>query len=175
MISESHQKESLGKAYILAISAQAGVSISISDHDYGVDGTFKLVTSRDDTNGKRYFEAGFALDYQLKSTINWELKDNLIIYDLEAKNYNDLIWRFNQKNSNALILLLICLPKNSSDWIDLSEEELIIRKCCYWCQLNSDTTTNSSTCRIHIPVNNLFTPEVLTSHMNKIQTGSKQL
>jgi hypothetical protein len=39
----------------------------------------------------RRVESGFSLSFQLKASTKWQLDSTYVIYDLEAKTYNDLI------------------------------------------------------------------------------------
>jgi hypothetical protein len=88
-ITEQHTEESLCFAHIYALAGVAGVNYSANRYDYGIDGHFIPVKKR----GSRFIDTGFPLDYQAKATVNWELKDGKIVYDLEAKTYNDLVER----------------------------------------------------------------------------------
>jgi hypothetical protein len=72
---------------------------------------------------------GPPLDFQAKSTVNWELADDKIVYDLEAKTFNDIVSR--TSSETTLILILLCLPKDQSGWHAASSSETILRHCCY--------------------------------------------
>ena len=159
MLTQSHTQECLSLACVHAVTGKAGVNLHVgSRHDYGVDGTFRPVIN---LNGRRV-ESGFPVDFQLKSTINWEYKGDFVVYDLEAKTYNDMIGR--AENAIPLILLLLCLPRNSAIWLAGTETELILRHCCYWMKLSGEPTGNDTKKRIRIPRSNLLTPDaVLTT------------
>ncbi|WP_425592731.1 DUF4365 domain-containing protein [Brevibacillus parabrevis] len=88
MLTEEHIKEGLSRAYVTALAHSAGMNCSIREHDYGIDGTFHEI--RINKNGRRC-ENGFRIDFQLKSCINRNVSNDYITYDLEAKNYNDLV------------------------------------------------------------------------------------
>lgn len=151
MITENHTQECLSLAFVHALTGVAGVNLQVRDrrHDYGIDGTFRPVT-----DGTRHVENGFPVDFQLKSTINWEFVEDHIVYDVEAKTYNDLVGR--EPGSIPCILILLCLPKASNEWLVGTETELVLRNCCYWIQLTGTKTDNTSTKRIHIPRKNLL-------------------
>jgi hypothetical protein len=51
-------EELLSIAHVQAVAARAGVSISNFDKDFGIDGTFRQITSI----GNRRFTSGYALD-----------------------------------------------------------------------------------------------------------------
>lgn len=101
-ITLQHTQENLCRAHILAVGAMAGVNLCFTrEQDYGVDGQFDPVVVRD---GRR-IESGFSLPFQAKSTTRWERKDSCIIYDLEAKSFNDMVTR----PEGASTLLLVAL------------------------------------------------------------------
>jgi hypothetical protein len=155
-ITEQHTEESLCFAHIYAIAGVAGVNYAINkNYDYGVDGQFTPVVNR----GGRMIDSGFPLDFQAKATINWELSDDHIVYDLESKTYNDIVLR--TPAETTLILILLCLPKIRTDWHGASCDETIMRHCCYWHSFTGEPTPNSSTRRIFVPSANLLTPASL--------------
>jgi len=57
------------------------------------------------------------------------------------------------------ILVLCCLPKEENSWLKVNEDELVIKKCCYYHFIDGKETKNSSSQRIKIPRTQLLTPE----------------
>lgn len=134
----------------------AGVIYELTtSYDYGVDGQFRSVVMR----GTRRVASGYPLDFQAKATINWELTANKIVYDLEAKAYNDMASR--TAAETTIILILLCLPKNQSEWHSCSTSETTLRHCCYWHFVSGELTENLASKRIYIPYENVLTPESL--------------
>lgn len=155
-ITEQHTEESLCFAHIYALAGVAGVNYSVKKtYDYGVDGQFSAVVAR----GTRRIDTGFPLDFQAKATVNWELVDGQIVYDLEAKTYNDIAQR--TPAESTIILILLCLPKSRNDWHDTSCEETIMRHCCYWHMIDGEPTPNTAKQRIYVPREHLLTPASL--------------
>ena len=65
MLTESHIKEGLSRAYILAVAHRAGFNCSLKrEFDYGIDGTFYDVK----VVGKRHVETGYNIDFQAKAS-----------------------------------------------------------------------------------------------------------
>jgi len=108
-------------------------------------------------------QTGFALDFQAKATTDWTLRDEHIVYDLEAKNFNDMALR--TAAETTLILILLCLPKSRVDWHGTSLTETILRHCCYWYVVDDKPTENVSGKTIYIPTKNLLTPKSLLDLM----------
>lgn len=161
-ITIQHTEESLSVAHVHALAGMAGFIANVGrPFDYGVDGSFHPVARR----GNRFTETGFPLDFQLKATINWELVDQEIVYDLDADTYNDIVSRSSAETTKLLILL--CLPPNSADWHAADQDATTLRNCCYWFLPEGTLTPNTATKRIFIPVENLLTPAVLEELMTE--------
>jgi hypothetical protein len=155
-ITLQHTQENLCRAHIQAIAAVAGVNLGLSHtQDYGVDGQFDPVVIRD---GRR-ITTGFPLPFQAKATINWDLKDGNIVYDLEAKTFNDMAMRTDAEST--LVLILLCLPPQQLDWFSVSKQSTSINHCCYWHIIREELTENGVTKRIRIPEDQLLTPQAL--------------
>ena len=143
-------------AHIYAVAGVAGVNHAYDPaHDYGVDGQFDPVIVR----GNRRVVSGHPLAFQAKATTNWELIDGHIVYDLEAKNYDDIVAR--HSSEITMILILLCMPKDQADWHLATPDATMMRNCCYWAILKGPLCGNVSTKRIHVPVANLLTPNSL--------------
>lgn len=165
MITIQHTQELLSKAYIHAIAGIAGVNFRSADvYDYGVDGSFRPVQI---INSRR-IESGVSVDFQLKSSTNWDDDGKNIGYDLEAKTYNDLVRR---DRAMPLILILLCLPKNQDEWLCWGENCLVMKRMCYWTVLDGDPTENLYSKKISIPKHQLFTPEALTEIIALVKSG----
>jgi Domain of unknown function (DUF4365) len=156
-ITEQHTEESLCLAHIYALAGVAGVNYGIHKvYDYGVDGQFNAVVTR----GNRRVDSGFPLDFQAKATVDWELSDGHIVYDLEAKTYNDMAQR--SEAETTLMLILLCLPNTRAQWHGATAHETIMRHCCYWhIILDGAQTSNTSKKRVFIPETQILTPDTL--------------
>jgi hypothetical protein len=156
-ITLQHTQESLCLAHIYALAGMAGVNYEVGDiFDYGVDGHFYPIVRR--PSGRRT-SSGYALDFQAKATVDWALKDRHIVYDLEAKTYDDMVSR--DPSETTLLLVLLCLPKSLAEWHEMTDSATTLRHCCYWQILNGEPCGNASTKRIFIPCDHLLTPDVL--------------
>lgn len=168
-MTEQHKEEALSKAYIYAIAARAGATVSIRDYDYGIDVSFHEIVEID---GDR-IECGATFNSQLKASTHWNMDTTSVIYDIKADAYNRLV-TIKNKATVPCILILMCLPKDPVEWHTICEEYLLIRKCCYWFNWQIDTKTlNSQSVRIHIPRDQLFTPEALTALFQQFSKGGQ--
>jgi len=159
--------ESLSLAFVQAISAVAGVGLSFRQFDYGIDGTFRPIH----VYNRRRLESGMPLDYQLKATTNWNLKNNSVCYHLESKTYNDLTYRNDSGASIPTILILLCLPKDKERWLEVAASQLLLRNCTYWHYIKGPRTKNSSTVKIEIPDCHIFSPDSLLQLLTGVALG----
>lgn len=166
-ITNQHKQEDLGQAYVRAVIAKAGFNLSSDNHDYGYDGTVKDVVNR----GGRYVNTGFGFDYQLKSSSNVTFNGDHLVYDLESKNYNDLT---DEEGLFPKVLILFVLPKDEAEWLTVTSDEMILKRCAWWCSLKGlPQTGNNSTKRISIPINQIFTPSAAIEIMEKVKGGKE--
>ena len=96
------------------------------------------------------------------------LRSTEVIYDMDAEAFNKIV----TYEGGVCILILCCLPKNPAEWLLLSEEQLILRRCCYWTQLGEEPTTNVSTRRISLPRAQLFTPQAVQELLERRRQGT---
>jgi hypothetical protein len=167
LLPQQSVEQLLSLAHIQAVAGQAGVSMSYFDLDYGFDGTFRSIRAR----GSRLVTQGLAIDFQLKASVNVTIELEYIVYDLEVKNYNDLIERRLSNSGIPCILLLKALPASKDEWLTASEESLVLGGGCYWAYLDGELSTNSKTVRIRISREQLFLPASLQWMLNNVDLG----
>jgi hypothetical protein len=161
LLTRQHRQEAVSRAYIQAVVGKVGMSCSITNFDYGVDLTVNHLTIADG----HYFESGFKLDIQAKSSVNATIGNDTVSYALDVRAYENL--KIDSKTPRILVLLL--LPEHESEWLEQDEERLILRIRAYWiCLKGYGPTANSSTITVAIPRGNLFNIEGLQGIMDRI-------
>ena len=137
-------QEQLSRAYTRAVIFRAGFRLSNPEvDDHGIDGTIV------DPDRRRVNR----VDFQLKATTQYEIRDDTIIYDLRVADYNRLII----DDDVPRVLILFIMPGDDSQWLSQSLDELCLRKCAYWVSLmGMPRSRNSSTARVEVPVTNVF-------------------
>lgn len=165
-ITDEHSQELLSLAYAYAVGAKAGMNVSHDRYDYGVDITYSYVQTL--PNGKRR-STSYDLKFQLKASVNVLLEESHVVYDLEVDTYNTLCsW----KGLSPCYLLVMRQPRDIERRLEINENLLTLRNCCYWYRIPSGAESNNSrTIRIRIPRCNQFTPEALTMLMNQLRQG----
>jgi len=155
MITTAHRMESLSRAYLQAIAAQAGLNYGLHAYDYGVDITLREV----EQIGGIYSDSGRAIDVQLKSTTTAIETDDEFKYDLDVRTYDHLRDEYTRANR---ILVLLLLPSTESEWIEQSHASLSLRRCAYWLNLRgSKAVESASTVRVHLPKSNILSAQAL--------------
>ena len=137
-------KEQLSVAYIHAVTARVGYELDIKSVDYrGIDG----VIENPALSGVN------RVDFQLKSSTDYEIRETEIAYDLRVENYNRLV----QEKDIPRVLILFIMPKDDAEWLIQNPDELCLRKCAYWLSLMGEApSTNTSQKRVSIPKANIF-------------------
>lgn len=133
--------------------------------DYGVDATLHLIRQR----AGILYESALRVDVQIKSTTNPLFVGDQLKYDLDVRNYHSL--RHSDPNGPPRLLLVLVLPDSEKDWLSVSEDSLVLRRCMYWSSFEgAKSTTNRRSVRVWIPRKNVFSSEFLTNWVNRYES-----
>jgi hypothetical protein len=165
-ITDQQRQELLSIAYAYAVGAKAGMNVSHSLFDHGIDLTYSYVQTL--PNGKT-LPTGYDLKFQLKASINVNMEDRNIVYDLEVDTFNRLCrWQ----GPSPCYLLVMRQPRDWEQRLEVSENLLALRDCCYWHKIPlGPVSENDYKQRIRIPRSNQFTSEALISLMDELKIG----
>lgn len=146
-------------AHLLAIAGAAGCAASLRrPDDDSIDWTLSCRLSRRPK-----------LDVQMKTWIGDDEKGREIRYPLKRKNYDDLIL---EDVLAPRVLVLVTVPRDISDWIVLSPQQLILRRCGYWVSLaGQPPSDNDTSVTVSVPRANALTVEALQGLMQRINEG----
>jgi Domain of unknown function (DUF4365) len=168
MITKAHRQEGLSWAYIQAVAAKAVFGYNPRIVDYGFDLTLQHITKRRGRLG----ESGFAVNIQARSTTISAMTGDSISYDLDVHTY-DLL-RIPRTDSIRLLVLLV-LPAVEREWLQVTDEELLLRRAAYWYSVRGEwATQNRRSIRLAIPRTQLFTPQILHDFAKRNQRGQQQ-
>ncbi len=137
-------QEQLSRAYVRAVIFRAGFRLSNPEvDDHGIDGTVV-------DPGRRGVNR---VDFQLKATTVYQIRNAEIAYDLRVEDYN----RLTIEDDVPRILILFIMPNDDTQWLIQSEDEPCLRQCARWVSLmGMSSSGNSSTVRVSVPVANVF-------------------
>jgi hypothetical protein len=166
MLPQSQRQESLSRAYVRVIAAQAGVIVGDVTQDFGIDMFLRGVEEEDGT----FSDVGPQIDLQLRTATGAEVRDTEVAYDIDIRTYNRLRRTPTQR---PCFLVLLVLPGDESQWVTQSVEELVVRRCAYWASLEGmGPTSNQATIRITISRKNVFSVEAIRSWMAPLSGGN---
>ncbi|HLK58631.1 MAG TPA: DUF4365 domain-containing protein [Chthonomonadaceae bacterium] len=163
MLIDNDRKEQLSYAYVHAVASHAGFGcdrpgIDRDSVDVTVSARGQLVATSILWSPK--------LDLQLKATACSAITGDQFSFALPMKNYNDL--RVDNTHIPRLLVILT-LPEDDADWLNHSEEQLALKRCAYWCNLQgSPASDNENTQTVHIARCNVFSPEVLREMLIRV-------
>jgi hypothetical protein len=172
-LADGHIKEGLSRAFVIAIASMCGhnieARINSTEFDYGIDGAFHTIRY---LRGARS-TSGLRLEFQMKATTKWSIRNSEVVYSLDASAFDKIVAQNSDPHPKIapVILILLCLPEDQDTWLESSEEELLLRKCCYWAALNGDLTPNEESVTIRIPQTQHFTPSALSELLQKVKDG----
>lgn len=164
MMDLSQRKEQFSHVYVHAVATVAGFQIyKYAVDDQSVDLGIAGRAVGDLSSAPR-------IDLQLKCTSTGVGREKHIVYPLKRKNYDDL------RPTDLVvprILVVVLVPKVESDWIQQSEEELIVRHCAYWTSLHGlEDIDNRRSISIRLPRRNIFSVDGLRDLMKR--AGKKE-
>jgi hypothetical protein len=161
-LSPNDIESEISYAYLHAVASHAGAGCSNANRASDGNGIDAIITGWGPFPGGGYLQE-IDIKVQLKATVGIPVINNgFLSYSLNG------ISRYNDLRSNSLathrILVVLYLPPNPSDWLSISENELILKKCAYWASLKgAPPSTNTSSQTVYIPQTQIFNSTNLKS------------
>lgn len=92
---------------------------------------------------------------QLKSTTSPKVHEGYISFTLDAPTFHKLR---NITFGGSTLLCLLCLDEDTSKWVHVDAESLVLRKVMYWCKLDSydDIPSEQDSVTLRISTSNVF-------------------
>jgi hypothetical protein len=150
--------EEISKSYLELLANRQGY-FNFNGRDYGTD--LLIRKAHFHAVRKRYLTTGRAIDFQVKSVLekNITYAPSTINFYLEVKNFDDLVDRKREKGALIpLILIVFILPDSEDEWVTVTPEKLIVKKCAYWFKLdveNPEYSENKTKVVVRIPKVNI--------------------
>ena len=160
---DTHLMEEVSLKTIELIIGKNGF-LTFHGKDYGVD--FTIRKAKFNEARRRILMSGKSIDIQLKAVLEKHVRNlensevEHVTYDLETKNFNDLVDRANENGIiQPLYLITFILPNDNKLWLTQNQKQLIVQKRAFWYQIpvGEKHTENKSTVAIDIPKVNLIT------------------
>jgi hypothetical protein len=149
-------KAGFSLAYVRAIAHAAGYFVQEMGRDFDSDGIDIEIMSKGPGGNVRSPRLGL----QVKATEH-PIKDDPFSFPLVMKNYEELR---SEQLQVPRILVVVIVPKDISEWVLASEQELVLRHCGYWLNLKGkQASNNAEIVSVKIPRSNCF-------HVTQLQT-----
>ena len=160
LLTDSDTKEALSCAYVRAVAAYVGYSVSWQDYDRdGID-------LRIQAGG--YLRPSIGLQLKATDGLGNPNSDGNYRFPLPRGNYDWLI----APSQVPRYLVVLRLPEHRAEWLAVSAESLVLRECCYWVSLEGlPETRNSSSVTVSIPGGNIFDSDALVNLIERSRQG----
>jgi len=167
-ISLNDTEAELSYAYLHAVASQAGFTCSYSNR---LEDSYRIIDARVGAGVKpdpTSILEDFEIEIQLKATSK-ELNNSSgkISYPFKGiKQYDKLR---SEVTGGRKFLILLQLPEDHKEWLNVSEEQLLLKGVAYWVSLRgAPKSTNETTQTIYIPTQNILTVDSLKNLMIRI-------
>jgi hypothetical protein len=156
-LTDNDIESEISYAYLHAVTSHAGAACVPAPRALDANGIDAMITAWGPFPGGGYLEE-VALNVQLKATkVAPAIRNGFISYFVKGiPRYDDL-----RKPTVSVqrILVVMFLPEDSSEWLAIDEEKLLLKRCAYWVCLRgaavADTATGST---VYIPKTHVFDP-----------------
>ena len=156
------REEALSKAYAHAVAAAAGYTTAV--YDYDRSGSDLLIQAGG--------HLSLMLALQLKATVNLRpilsTGGTWFSFPLKAENYEWL----RRPSQIPRLLVVLDLPRTESDWVAITTQELVLRRCAYWLNLHGSQEATAIRPTVHIPKSQIFDVPGLQGLMEQSRNGS---
>ena len=161
----NEQKQQLSVAYVHAVAARAGYACQVKVPD---EESVAVMISASGKVHEMSIIRSPRLEVQLKTTASPQLKPDYLTYPLKLKNYQDL----REETLVPKLLVVLMLPKSPAEWLEATEECMILRQCAYWASLlERPGIGNSTRVSVRLPRVQQFSVDQLQGMMRRISTG----
>jgi hypothetical protein len=163
-VTDNEQKQQLSVAYVRAVAARAGYACQVQVVD---DDSVDVVIG---AAGYVHDEAVLGsprLEVQLKATSTLRPGAKYLTFPLKPKNYQELRLRSHVPR----ILVVLVLPNDPREWIEITEECMISRRCAYWVSLlGMPERPNTSSVSVRLPRSQRFDVEQLQGLIQRVSS-----
>jgi hypothetical protein len=153
-------------AYLHAVASAAGMNCDCTNRHDDNRGVDARLTCWEHFEGS--YKEEIDLKVQLKATIdNPPTTGSHSSYFFKGVKQYDFL-REETHNQHRLLVVLY-LPNNKNEWLNVATEQLILKNCAYWVSLRgANACTNSTGETVYLPKEQLLTPDNLLNIFRKI-------
>ncbi len=169
MLAENDIKAELSYSYLHAVAARAGFGCAATNRHLDNAGVDAQVDIRERLDPGSVV-TDFSLHFQLKATSqNLVTVGDSLSFNLQVPHYDKL--RLTETGTPRFMALFV-LPEEPADWLHVTANGLISRRCARWISLRgAPETENSTTVVVHVPSTNILTPASLREIARRVSLG----
>ncbi|MEJ1242184.1 DUF4365 domain-containing protein [Chryseolinea sp. T2] len=160
----------LSYAYLHAVASHARAGCQMAPRTLDANGIDATVTSWGPfSSGGILKEVDVKIQLKATSVEPAQTLTHFSFFVSGKKQYDDL-----RQNSIAVhrLLVVLFLPPSHPDWLNISENELLLKKCAYWVSLRgAPASTNESGQTVYVPKVQVFNSVNVMDLFSKISAG----
>ena len=119
-------------------------------------------------NGKKH-DVNTFFKIQLKTSTDWKIEGDQIVYDLDIDAYNSIILH-NQKGTTKIIIVLMCLHNENKNWCVMDHTHIKFQNSLFWFYTDSEITSdNTASIRIRIPQTQVLNEDSIKNLIDKFK------
>jgi Domain of unknown function (DUF4365) len=161
-VTANEQKQQMSVAYVHAIAARAGYACQVKAPD---EESVDVLISGSGRVHKTSIVGSPRLEIQLKASASLRLKADHVSFPLPRKNYEDL----RAKSLVPKVLVVLMLPEDPGEWLDVDEERMIVKRSAYWASLAGEPErSNTTSVSVRLPRSQRFTVDQLQELMKRV-------
>lgn len=159
----------LSYAYLHAVASHAGCFCRPAFPDEDKEGIDAVITHYGAIEGT--WRTQVTINVQLKATIKVPADNgNHLSYFIQGIRRYDRLREDHREPVRLLVVLF--LPEKHPDWIEWSEERLLLKRCAYWLSLrNAPQVPNETGATVKIPKDQSFGPDALKRLVQRLALG----
>lgn len=167
MLTPQNIEAELSYSYLHAVASHAGFSCEYRNRHLDGAGIDATITQDGQKMTENSVLTTFSVDVQLKATYqDLPEQEGHLSYVLSVPHYNKLR---SEEIAAPRLLVLLRLPRNPEEWLQISEEALVAKRCAYWVSLRgAGPSGNPKDQTIYIPRANLLSPQGLKALMARV-------
>ena len=158
LLSDNDRKAELSFAYLWSLAAFAGF-ICQRGPDPDRDSVDAIVRAGGSMRPQ--------IDVQLKATSSSRRLGDGLHFQLRRKNYDDL----RASRMCPIILVVLELPENASDWLHCDTESLVMRRCAWWASIEGSSEIDGDSKTIVLPESQSLNPDAMKTLMDQARQG----
>jgi hypothetical protein len=167
-IEDTDIEAELSYAFLHAVASQSQATCAVAQRLSDNRGIDAVLTSwgpfaegaKIEVDLKVQLKATIAQPTDLGSHFSYSLKKVSQYDDLRAMAY-----------SAPRILVVLFLPRDKQTWLSVTEQSLALKRAAYWVSLAGAAEVATASPTIHIPKQNLLTPETLRKLFSDLSIG----